>query len=80
MNIVSCLHPVRVRNPYTNEIMHVPCRKCVACRNAKQAEMVNRLQYESMQWPYKVFFTLTYAPEYCPKYTLTHDGSEKLIP
>ena len=76
MNIVSCLHPVRVRNPYTNEIMHVPCRKCVACRNAKQAEMVNRLQYESMQWPYKVFFTLTYAPEYCPKYTLTHDGSE----
>lgn len=70
MNIVNCLHPVRVYNKYIGEYMHVPCRKCEACLNARQSDFVNRLQYESMQWPYSMFFTLTYAPEYVPKYRL----------
>lgn len=76
MNITSCLHPLRVYNKYIDEYIWVPCRKCAACRNAKQADLVSRLQYESMQWPTVIFFTLTYSDDYCPSYYLFNSGDD----
>lgn len=79
MNIVNCLFPKRVRNKYTGEILHVPCRHCSACRNARAMELVNRLTFEGQNNKFVLFFTLTYAPEFVPKFELVHDKNDILI-
>ena len=32
---VKCLHPVKMRNPYTQENITVACGKCEACLNRR---------------------------------------------
>lgn len=66
MNIVSCLAPQRIVNPYTKKVQVVPCGKCTACLGARSMRWVSRLEQESYCWKYTLFFTLTYANEYLP--------------
>ena len=79
MNIVSCIHPLRVYNRYLGEWINVPCRKCYACRNVRQATLTSRIQYESQNSKHSIFFTLTYAPEYVPHFTLERDDNDDVI-
>lgn len=66
MRLCTCLHPRKITNPYSGEDMFVPCGKCSACRTKKSFDWTSRLEQERQCWTYCVFFTLTYAPEFCP--------------
>ena len=66
MKFASCFHPRVIKNQYTDEKLVVSCRKCPACIEMKNLEMIMRLRYEAMQNKYVLFFTLTYSEKYCP--------------
>ena len=66
LHITSCLHPQRIRNKFTNEMVIVPCGKCEACITTKQQRLVQRLDMERLSWKYCVFTTLTYDNEHLP--------------
>ena len=65
-HITSCLHPIRVRNRFTNEMVTVSCGKCEACCSSRSYKMQQRLNMERMSWKYCVFVTLTYDNENLP--------------
>ena len=66
LHITSCLHPLRVRNKFTNEMVTIPCGKCEACTSRKSYSMVQRLQMERCSWKYCLFVTLTYDNDHLP--------------
>lgn len=66
MHISSCLHPKRIRNPYTHEMITVPCGKCDACLVARSNRWIERLECEVRSWKYCLFFTLTYDNAHVP--------------
>lgn len=65
-HITSCLHPLRVRNKFTNEMVTVPCGKCSACTSKRAYIMEQRLNMERLSWKYCLFVTLTYDNEHLP--------------
>ena len=67
MHISNCLHPKKIRNPYTHEVMYVPCGKCEACVNSRALHWVQRLDAESRMHQYVLFFTLTYDNCHLPR-------------
>lgn len=73
MRLCTCLHPRKIKNPYSGEDMFVPCGKCSACRTKKSFDWTSRLEQERQCWTYCVFFTLTYDPQFCPFCTLIDD-------
>ena len=85
MNQFACEHPKKVRNPYTNDWLYVPCGKCSLCRSKKAAHWTERLEQERSCHPYCLFGTLTYNEKHLPKVLLADDGlldtrSGELIP
>lgn len=75
MQLVTCLHPVRIFNDRTKSFEYVPCGKCDMCRNSRASKWVMRLDQEAKCWPYVVFFTLTYDNRYVPTLRLGDDYS-----
>lgn len=67
-----CLHPVKLRNPYTGEIILVPCGKCQACLLKKSQTRTLRLQCEAKAHKYCLFVTLTYDNDSIPRVGLEH--------
>lgn len=69
--VKTCLSPVVVKNPYTGDLLRVPCGECAACLMKKSYtnEMRCRLQQRISKYCY--FVTLTYASNYVPYYTAT---------
>lgn len=63
-NQVTCLHPKIVRNPYTNELISVPCGKCSSCLSRKALLWSSRCQEESSCHTFTLFGTLTYSNEH----------------
>lgn len=64
--VLNCLHPVRVRNPYTGKELFVPCRRCVACRNARALTLKTRIDSEFNVNPNALFITLKYDNSHLP--------------
>lgn len=64
--VESCEHPKRIRNPYTNEIVYVPCRECDVCKYRRASEWTTRLEVERKAHKYCLFVTLTHAPKFRP--------------
>lgn len=64
---VKCLNPQKIVNPYTRELLVVPCRHCDACRAAKNSRWALACQLESTLHDKTMFITLTYANEYVPR-------------
>lgn len=73
MRLISCLNPKKIKNPYTGELMYVPCGYCSACVQHRQLKWIERIKLESLCWKYSMFFTLTYADEYLPR--MHYDGN-----
>ena len=65
-SIVNCLHPRRVRNKVTKEMVTVPCGACEACKSRHASNLVSRMEMETLSWKYCVFFTLTYDNDNLP--------------
>ena len=63
---VSCFSPNLIFNPYLNDYVVVPCRKCAACRTSYAVDLQNRIEQECKSHLCSVFFTLTYDNEHLP--------------
>ena len=62
-----CLEPKRIYNPYTREMMTVPCGHCKACVLSKNMRLAFQCDLESESNKYTVFITLTYANRFIPR-------------
>ncbi len=67
-NINSCFSPKRIINPYTKEVMYVPCRKCPSCLNRYTHEWSKRIENECKFHYFSMFVTLTYDNEHLPMF------------
>lgn len=67
MNIVNCLYPKVIKNPYTGDRIACGCGKCDACLNQRANLWVKRLDMESSCHKYTLFCTLTYADNDVPQ-------------
>lgn len=69
-----CLHPRNIRNS-AGDIIQVPCGTCKACLMHKASYYENLCELQEQDFKYTVFFTLTYANEYVPRfrYVLRND-------
>ena len=64
---VKCLNPKRIINPYTHEMLVVPCGHCEACALAKNSRNSFLCDLENMSNKCTCFITLTYANRYIPR-------------
>ena len=84
----KCLHPRRIKNPFTGELMIVSCGHCEACLTSKGLRLSSLCQLESLAHRYCMFITLTYnndnIPLMYPEYIygnlffVDHDSGELL--
>lgn len=65
---VKCLHPVKMRNPHTQEKITVACGKCEACLNRRAGINSFRIRCEASVHKYCMFITLTYDDKYVPRF------------
>lgn len=73
MHISSCLHPQKVYNKYTNEVLYVPCGKCAACSNIRAKRWIEKMNQESRCWKYAFSLYLDYNEDSCPRFGLVGD-------
>lgn len=64
---IKCLHPRQIVNPYTYEVLLVPCRACEACACQRSAMNSLKCKLECMTHKYNEFVTLTYDDVHVPK-------------
>lgn len=70
---VYCLHPYTITNPYTHEVMSVPCGKCKACLNRRANKWSLRIQKETEANEHFLFVTLSYDSKvYHPVLSTAH--------
>ena len=65
-----CHHQVQTKNPYTGELIMVPCGTCPACRYNKSILSQNKVHAQSLVSRHVYFITLTYAQRYIPYYVM----------
>lgn len=53
-----------------DDVLRIPCGRCIGCRLARSAEWAVRCVHESKLYSHNCFITLTYSPEFLPS-----DGS-----
>ena len=64
---IQCLSPKRIMNPYTHEMMVVPCGHCRACALTRCNHLSLWCNMESKCHKYCLFVTLTYANRFIPR-------------
>lgn len=62
----ECLHPHRVVNPYTTDILFVSCGRCAACIARKADVATAYAQNMASHFKFCYFVTLTYADIFLP--------------
>ena len=67
----ECLHPVRVLNKYTNEVLYVPCGHCYSCIKNKSNRNTSLAINMSSHFKYCYFVFLSYTDEYLPYMRMT---------
>ena len=67
---VKCLHPVKMRNPHTQEKITVACGRCEACLNRRAGINSFRIRCEASVHKYCMFITLTYDDKYVPRFDI----------
>lgn len=62
------MHNVRYRDvrPHVNDVVPVPCGKCIHCLQNRQSALVSRCLEESEKRGTFIFMTLTYNDDYLP--------------
>lgn len=62
----ECLHPHRVVNPYTTDVLFVSCGQCAACVARKANIATAYAQNMASHFKFCYFVTLTYADTFLP--------------
>lgn len=62
----ECLHPVRVLNKYTNEVLYVPCGHCYSCIKNKANRDTSLAINMASHFRYCYFVFLSYTDEFLP--------------
>ena len=75
---IRCLHPKRIMNPYTKEMMVVPCAHCESCTLTRTNAFTNWCDLESQGHKYMLFVTLTYANRFIPRAKVVPSETEFL--
>lgn len=73
---VKCLHPKRIVNPYTHEVITVPCGHCQACMLYKHQRLSFQCKLESVTSGIPLFVTLTYRNSSIPRGTFVESVSD----
>lgn len=60
---------------YTDDMIQVPCGKCVECRRSQYSSYLQRAQIESMT-SYVYMITLTYDDQHIPSLSFTSDSAK----
>ncbi|WGL30870.1 replication initiator protein [Dipodfec virus UOA04_Rod_446] len=69
----ECLHKVEVKNPFTQELLLVPCGQCPACLYSKSIQHELKAKAVRSMYKYCYFCTLTYDVYNIPSYSLSYD-------
>lgn len=64
---IKCLHPRKIVNSYSHEVVVVPCGHCKACLMRKSYKNTQRCEFERIANGYCLFITLTYSNQYVPR-------------
>lgn len=67
----SCLHPHKVVNRYTGDILTVSCGTCAACLLQRQIKCSTLCEIEAKKYKYVHFVTLTYNKEFVPRFSIS---------
>lgn len=83
-SFAGCLHPVRVLNKYTNQVVVSNCGRCAYCmrQRAQRNELlldIKTSEYSSLGC-FVEFLTLTYHNDYIPLAEFKDNGSIELLP
>lgn len=62
----ECLHPVRILNKYTNEVLYVPCGHCYSCVKNKANRDTSLAMNMASHFRYCYFVFLSYTDEFLP--------------
>lgn len=62
----ECLHPVRVFNKYTNDVIYVPCGHCYSCLKNKSNRDTALAMNIASNFKYCYFVWLSYEDRYLP--------------
>lgn len=76
---IHCLHPKRIVNKYTKEVMYVPCMSCQACNNMKGSFSAMKCNLESKYHKFCYFGTLTYSNTYVPLADVFNDNGKRYL-
>lgn len=63
----ECLHPINIRNRYTNKELYVPCGHCMVCYLKKANTQTALASSMASHFKYVHFVTLKYSDEFIPK-------------
>ena len=74
----KCLHPQRVVNTYTGEVIETGCGVCKSCTLNKSRKMSVMCSMEEQDHKYCMFVTLTYSDEFIPKALPIYDSSNNI--
>ena len=62
----ECLHPVKVFNKYTNEVVYTPCGHCYSCLKNKSNRDTSLAMNIASNFKYCYFVWLSYEDCYLP--------------
>ena len=62
----ECLHPVKILNKYTNDIIYVPCGHCYSCLKNKSNRDTALAMNIASNFKYCYFVWLSYEDQYLP--------------
>lgn len=64
--MLTCYKPLRIKNQYTGDWLHVPCRSCDACLISQANLKAYNLSTTLARYKYNYLITLTYDNDSCP--------------
>ena len=67
----ECLHPVKVLNKYTNDIVYSPCGHCYSCLKNKSNRDTALAMNIASNFKYCYFILLSYEDKYLPYLEVT---------
>lgn len=83
-HLTDCLHKKSVINPYTGDVILVPCGQCAACYYADSVKKELKCYSQEAISKYAYFVTLSYKNKFIPRYCmfpkpLSSDGDKLLV-